>query len=402
MTPVSNRYTAVVVQLARLGDLAQTWLLIDRLKKRNGPNATALVVDRRLREITELMVGKNNVLPLPINGYLRHTATETLLKVWREVVDLKQTLASSAARTAINLNYHPAIAALAEAIPASCHLGARWKDIKTDQPSDHQIRELFNATSGLRRGTKHLSDIWAEYAENGVYANPLQPLKLPEGVIESGRRTIRDAGIKSRDAPIALIVGSGLNARSLPVSHQSLLTAELSSEAPVILVGSRQEAQLANDIIHASSGNPERVVSLCGRTNDSAVLAGVLSCCRLTIGVDTGPLHIAAMVGTDCLGIYYGSMNFRETGPYGSGHVVITPDDPDYPCHEREMEINPQKYIDAIPPDNIIRIAQDMLHGDSISLLAGVGVNVFSSSLGVEGLIWEDVHLLHNPVGVSP
>ena len=206
MTPVSNRYTAVVVQLARLGDLAQTWLLIDRLKKRNGPNATALVVDRRLREITELMVGKNNVLPLPINGYLRHTATETLLKVWREVVDLKQTLASSAARTVINLNYHPAIAALAEAIPASCHLGARWKDIKTDQPSDHQIRELFNATSGLRRGTKHLSDIWAEYAENGVYANPLQPLKLPEGVIESGRRTIRDAGIKNRDAPIALIV----------------------------------------------------------------------------------------------------------------------------------------------------------------------------------------------------
>ena len=42
----------------------------------------------------------------------------------------------------------------------------------------------------------------------------------------------------------------------------------------------------------------------------------------LFVGSDTGPLHIAAAVGTPCVGLY-GPMPATRTGPYGPSHVAI-------------------------------------------------------------------------------
>ena len=43
---------------------------------------------------------------------------------------------------------------------------------------------------------------------------------------------------------------------------------------------------------------------------------------RLVIAGDTGPLHIAAAVGTPCLGLY-GPTSATRNGPYGPGHRVL-------------------------------------------------------------------------------
>jgi lipopolysaccharide heptosyltransferase I len=43
---------------------------------------------------------------------------------------------------------------------------------------------------------------------------------------------------------------------------------------------------------------------------------------RLFVGSDTGPLHMAAAVGTPCVGIY-GPTKPEECGPYGLGHRVL-------------------------------------------------------------------------------
>src|SRR6185369_876687 len=43
---------------------------------------------------------------------------------------------------------------------------------------------------------------------------------------------------------------------------------------------------------------------------------------RIFIGSDTGPLHIAAAVGTPCVGLY-GPMPARRCGPFGSQHIAI-------------------------------------------------------------------------------
>jgi ADP-heptose:LPS heptosyltransferase len=51
-------------------------------------------------------------------------------------------------------------------------------------------------------------------------------------------------------------------------------------------------------------------------------LASVLSQARLCVAADTGPLHLAAAVGTPCVGLY-GPTRPRHSGPYGQGHQTV-------------------------------------------------------------------------------
>ena len=51
-------------------------------------------------------------------------------------------------------------------------------------------------------------------------------------------------------------------------------------------------------------------------------LAALLRRARLFVGSDTGPLHLAAAVGTRCVGLF-GPMPGERNGPYGPGHVAL-------------------------------------------------------------------------------
>jgi heptosyltransferase-1 len=57
----------------------------------------------------------------------------------------------------------------------------------------------------------------------------------------------------------------------------------------------------------------------------STTLTELAAICRraaLFIGSDTGPLHIAAAVGTPCIGLF-GPMPAERNGPYGNPHIAI-------------------------------------------------------------------------------
>jgi ADP-heptose:LPS heptosyltransferase len=65
--------------------------------------------------------------------------------------------------------------------------------------------------------------------------------------------------------------------------------------------------------------------------DDGAVLAPATSLCELAeicrraslfVGSDTGPLHIAAAVGTPCVGLF-GPVPAERNGPYGPQHVAL-------------------------------------------------------------------------------
>ncbi len=51
-------------------------------------------------------------------------------------------------------------------------------------------------------------------------------------------------------------------------------------------------------------------------------LAAVLRRARIFVGSDTGPLHIAAAVGTPCVGLF-GTTRPQDCGAYGPQHVHI-------------------------------------------------------------------------------
>jgi ADP-heptose:LPS heptosyltransferase len=96
----------------------------------------------------------------------------------------------------------------------------------------------------------------------------------------------------------------------------------------VVLIGSPNEAGLGETFL---SMVDYPVVNLIGQTGipDLPVL---LESCDLLVSNDTGPVHIAAAMGTRVLGIYFASAYFAETAPYGEGHVVIQAELPCSPC----------------------------------------------------------------------
>lgn len=51
-------------------------------------------------------------------------------------------------------------------------------------------------------------------------------------------------------------------------------------------------------------------------------VAALIEACDVYLGNDTGPMHIAAAVGTSVVAIF-GSTNHHRSGPYGEGHIVV-------------------------------------------------------------------------------
>jgi len=62
------------------------------------------------------------------------------------------------------------------------------------------------------------------------------------------------------------------------------------------------------------------------------LLASLIKRCHLYIGNDTGPMHIAAAVGTRVISLF-GSTDAGRSGPYGNGHVIISSKLDCAPCH---------------------------------------------------------------------
>ncbi len=88
-------------------------------------------------------------------------------------------------------------------------------------------------------------------------------------------------------------------------------------------------------IVVTQGPGEERMVSRIGMLPGGAVLSAgkttlgqliaLLGRAQLVIASDTGPLHIAAAMGTPVIGLY-GPTDPGRNGPYGEGHFVIQKD----------------------------------------------------------------------------
>lgn len=366
---------ATVVQLARLGDLAQAWPLIARLKREY---STTLVVNSGLVPIARMMA--DEVVPLDLKSLVWGDRPDS--ELFAAAAELDRRLKTLPSRIVVNLNYNSAAAAIAEAIPADLRLGPRWAEVAQGKAQSPQIAELIAASRGIGARCRHLSDVWASYIDGPV--EPVTPISPPP---EAGMRA--KGLLASRrfngDSPIAVIPGAGLSGRILPPEVWGALIREAVSSAPVILLGTSAEAPIAAKALECAC-DPGDAINLAGKS-DLETLSGLLAEARLAIGVDTGSLHLAAAQGVRCLGIYYGSMGFRRTGPYGNGNIVIAPNGAGYPLTEEAMRTLPASSIPI--SDDAIHALRATLNNDGARLREGW--SLWRSRIGEGGLDWQEL-----------
>jgi heptosyltransferase-2 len=105
--------------------------------------------------------------------------------------------------------------------------------------------------------------------------------------------------------------------------------------ARVAIVGSASERPLGEEIA-AQLGAPARV--LCGDTT-LAGLVGVLSRLSLLLTNDSGPMHLAAALGTPLVAVF-GSTDWSGTAPFSERARVVREETECAPCRLRECPID--------------------------------------------------------------
>ncbi|MDO9462851.1 MAG: lipopolysaccharide heptosyltransferase II [Deltaproteobacteria bacterium] len=100
---------------------------------------------------------------------------------------------------------------------------------------------------------------------------------------------------------------------------------------PVIFTGGREDDAEIQSMMEQMQ---ERAVNFCGRTN-LRELAHLYSLSRVMVTTDTGPMHIAAAMGTPVVALFGPTAPWR-TGPFGDGHVVIRKELPCSPCFKKK------------------------------------------------------------------
>ncbi len=159
-----------------------------------------------------------------------------------------------------------------------------------------------------------------------------------------------DFSRESNGAPPRLVALNPASLRPIkawPAAHFAILADELEARGiKTVFVGGPNDREVVAQIIAAMTHSP---LDAAGKTN-LRQLAALLSRCDLLVSADTGPMHIAAGVGTPVVALF-GPTDPRRTGPGGENHLVLTRDLGCRPCFQKPTCERFECLSEMAPPD---------------------------------------------------
>jgi heptosyltransferase-2 len=170
----------------------------------------------------------------------------------------------------------------------------------------------------------------------------------------AARNSLAAAGADLSKPLIALGVGSANSrAKRWPAARYAQLSDLLYSEigANVVLVGSKDDAEIADTVVRACTTTP---LNLTGRTSIGEA-AAILSVVDLLIANDMGLAHLAPAVGTDTL-VIFGPTNPDTTAPYSIHAQVIRKEVECSRCMLRDCPID-HRCMTGISVDEVLQAA---------------------------------------------
>lgn len=179
-------------------------------------------------------------------------------------------------------------------------------------------------------------DDFSRLHSRDLYLKPLEEVGIPvthrtvridlsPAEIRAARSRIKEV-LPFRDRPVLMVhPGAGHPNKCWPPDRFASVcdTVQTASLARVLLLGGPAEASALAEITGAMR---TEVTTLRGSL-DARQLAALLAQADLFFCNDSGPMHVAAAVGTPVLALY-GASSPIQWGPLGSGHTVLRPQMP--------------------------------------------------------------------------
>lgn len=189
-----------------------------------------------------------------------------------------------------------------------------------------RCRERLSAWFTTRHVTpgpraRHVVEQYLALLEPLGVTSPVLDFRLPSDSAAEARldELFAAVGLKPRNRVVVLNPGAGRSDKRWPVESFQVLAGRLIREtaAHVLVVWGPGEGEAAAAI--AATGSERPVLA---PPTDLLELIAVLRRASVVVAADTGPLHLAAALGTPCVGLY-GPTQAERNGPYGAGHRAL-------------------------------------------------------------------------------
>jgi heptosyltransferase I len=211
---------------------------------------------------------------------------------------------------------------------------------------------------------------------SGALAVPPSPEALADSRLPLPERAVAAAGaalaqLAGGSIPSRLIGLHAAGGRQIKQWHPSRFAqagARLARElgATVVLTGGPGDAAIVDSVEASLKAAGVSTVRVQG-TADLVILAGVLRRCQLLVTGDTGPMHLAAAVGTPVVAVFGPSMPWRYA-PLIAQHRIVRIDLPCSPCNRIRR-----------PPERCAGHVPDCLEGISVEAVVSAARDLAAS-----------------------
>jgi len=328
----------VVVKLSAIGDVLHGLPTAVALKQAFPDACIGWVVEGRAGDVLAGHPAVDHLFRLP-RGWLKSLATIRSLR--RQLLDFApdvtldlQGLLKSAVPTWLS----GAPVRIGHAYPESREQAWRFYTHPVEATAAHVIDRNLHLLSAL--------DVPAPHAAFDMPRWPVSRLRMQEWL----------SSLRLQAAPALINPGAGWPSKIWPAERFAAVARELGHRhgIPSIVVwGGAAERQAAEQIVAASSG-----AALMAPQTTLQDLGELSRLGRVFISSDTGPLHLAAAVGTPCVGLF-GPVPAKRNGPYGAGHRTVEPPASLRPAWEHRK--TDRVAMEAIDVDSVVAAAADVL-----------------------------------------
>jgi len=197
-------------------------------------------------------------------------------------------------------------------------------------------------------------------AESGT---PEFRFRIPSTDYDEVDRLLIRSGVAPGTSWVAMNVSARWPTKRWPAASFAEVADRLPQEGygAVVMIGGPDERA---DVAAVSGMMKTPAIDLAGATT-VGLLPALLSKASLLITNDSGPMHVAAAVGTPVVALF-GPTSAIRTGPYGEGHNVLTGKIPCSPCFSRTCHntlpleclklVSPQQVLAAVRAQRSLRM----------------------------------------------
>ncbi len=182
---------------------------------------------------------------------------------------------------------------------------------------------------------------------------------VPASSLACARQKLTEAGLDFQRPWLVLHPGVTATSRQYPPEQFVTAVQELmlADHMQVVLTGVEQEKELVTEIENSLRGP---IHNMAGKLSLDE-LAGVLKLAPLLIANNTGPVHLAAAVGTPVVDLY--ALTNPQHTPWGTANRVLSHDVPCKFCYKSICPQGHHNCLRLVSPQEVVKAARELLAG---------------------------------------